>query len=221
MNVLRWSRVRKPKIPRIGGPRPWDFKAYFLALRRFERSNKFPIKATPIKVVNKMVEFMNSTHFYGKCPKKVCKTTIECLDGIGLLEMLGTNHARYAPVTRTLNELYPEHALPVIMNRKGLRLINQTKPKPDIFDENDEIISSIDMNLLSFTFSSSEISHLKRIEIMDSFGNVGCVKLLQQKKVPTVKYSKTKIKMKADKYPKRRVDRYQKTQRRHNTRYNK
>lgn len=229
MNVLRWCRIKKPSIPRFRPPLPWDFKAFVLA-SKYDYTHYYfkpndlklsDVKSGDNKLANKrMVKFMNSTHYYGKCPRKLCTTMVECSTE-NVLTYLGTFHVGIVGVTDYGTELAKGSALPVIMKRKGLRLINQDKPKPDIFDENNEIISSLCINEASNVFSSEDLSHLRRIEIMDFFDNVSFVKLKQQKKVGIVKYSKTKIKMKADKYPKRRVDRYQKTQRRHNTRYNK
>jgi len=217
MNVLRWCRLKKPSIPRFRAPLPWDFKAIVLAAN-YKRNRSFPRPNDKIGN-DRMLKFMKSTHYYGKCPKTLCTTMVECTSR-DVLSYLDCNYVQIANVTDYGTEISKDCALPVIMRRRGLRLINQVRPKPDTFDDDEDFISPPDMRQTYPFFNNEEISHLNRIIVFGHPGPIGYVGPKPAEKV-SPKRGFIKINPKISKYPKRRMDRYQKMQRRHNTRCNK
>jgi hypothetical protein len=120
------ERASKPSIPvmgkkrinikrhnnRVGPPKPWDFKSYALS---------DTLKSAKIS------EYLGRTHYYGKCPTKICSTTV---NNEYLLTIRGSYS--YSPIHGTnMVKIKNKYALNAIMKRRGIRMIDQCKPRKD------------------------------------------------------------------------------------------
>lgn len=127
LSILKWARspshlnllhvISHPL--RKGLPKPWDFKVQIWSTK----NNNHEIQ-----------NYLNTNHFYGKCPRKSCNTVVN-LNGRCILEVTGLRSVSYNYLFKEICEVYARKGAPdIIMKRAGLRFINQPKPKEEETD---------------------------------------------------------------------------------------